>query len=254
MRIRFLHGASVAAFKAIRVEGIYCPVTYAGSFESSDPLVNRIWETGAYTAHLRIQDGIWAAVKRDRGRWAGDLDVQGRVISAVFGDRVLMEETLRSLVPSGGERVNGLPSYSALWITSLASLNQSAGDKAFLASERSDLLRILEAMDASLDANGLFENATHQWLFVDWAPGLCAYTPEARMGTQLQYIRGYRAAVVLLQNIGDAANAARYEIQAAKALAAVHGLRDEKGATYGSTWQLNALATLTDDQINRPAL
>lgn len=74
------------------------------------------------------------------------------------------------------------------------------------------------------------------------------------MGTQLQYIRGYRAAVVLLQNIGDAANAARYEIQAAKALAAVHGLRDEKGATYGSTWQLNALATLTDDQINRPAL
>ncbi len=254
VRIRFLHGASVAAFKAIRVEGIYYPVTYAGSFESSDPLLNRIWETGAYTAHLCMQDGTWDAVKRDRGRWAGDLDVEGRVISAVFGDRELMEETLRAMVPSGGEHVNGIPSYSALWITSLASLYQSSGDKAFLASEHNDLLRILEAMDASLDARGLFDNAKHQWLFVDWAPGLYAYTPEARIGTQLQYIRGYRAAVALLQDLGDATNAKRYEIQATKALAAVHGLRDPNGATYGSTWQLNALATLTDDQTTRPAL
>lgn len=64
VRIRFLRGAPVTPFKAIRVEGIYYPVTYVGSFESSDPLLNRIWETGAYTAHLCMQDGIWDAPKR----------------------------------------------------------------------------------------------------------------------------------------------------------------------------------------------
>jgi hypothetical protein len=254
VRIRFLRGASVTAFKSIRVEGIYYPVTYAGSFESSDPLLNRIWETGAYTAHLCMQDGIWDAVKRDRGRWAGDLDVEGRVISSVFGDRSLMEETLHALAPSGGGHVNGIPSYSALWITSLASLYQSSGDKAFLASEHDDLLRILGAMDASLDARGLFDNAKHQWLFVDWAPGLYAYTPEARIGTQLQYIRGYRAAAALLRDIDDVPNARRYETQAARAFAALHTLRDANGATYGSTWQLNALAALTDDPSTKPAL
>ena len=45
VRIRFLPGAPVTGFKSIRVEGIEYPVTYAGSFDSSDPLLNRIWET-----------------------------------------------------------------------------------------------------------------------------------------------------------------------------------------------------------------
>ena len=158
-----------------------------------------------------------------------------------------MEATLHALVPSDGSLVNGIPSYSALWITSLASLYQHSGDKTFLASEREDLLRILATMDGSLDAHGLLDDAKHQWLFVDWAPGLYAYTPEARIGTQLQYIRGYRAAATLFRALGDTANAQRYDAQANKALAAVRTLRDANAVTYGATWQLNALATLDDD-------
>ncbi len=254
VRIRFLASAPVTAFKSIRVEGIEYPVTYAGSFESSDPLLNRIWETGAYTAHLCMQDGVWDAVKRDRGRWAGDLDVEGRVISTAFGDRTLMEATLHALGPSDGGHVNGIPSYSALWITSLANLYQHSGDKAFVASEREDLLRILAIMDSSLDARDLFDNAKHQWLFVDWAPGLYAYTPDARIGTQLQYIRGYRAAATLFRALGDTANSQRYDAQADKALAAVRTLRDANAATYGTTWQLSALATLDDNPQTASAI
>jgi hypothetical protein len=254
VRIRFLGTTRNMAFKSIRVEGIYYPVTYAGSFESSDPLLNRIWEVGAYTSHLCMQDGIWDAIKRDRGRWAGDVDVEDRVISTVFGDHALVEQTLHSLVPSSGGHVNGIPSYSALWITSLANFYQHSGDKAFLASEREDLLRILAAMDASLDAQGLFTNAKHQWLFVDWAPGLYAYTPEARLGTQFQYVRGYRAAAMLLKALGDTVNAQRYIAQADKATAAAHALRDANSVTYGATWQLNALATLADDSEPRLAI
>jgi len=254
VRIRFLGAARDTAFKSIRVEGIYYPVTYAGSFESSDPLLNRIWEVGAYTTHLCMQDGIWDAVKRDRGRWAGDLDVEDRVISTAFGDRALVEQTLHALAPDGVGHVNGIPSYSALWITSLANFYQHSGDKAFLESERTDLLRILAAMDASVDVQGLFTNAKHRWLFVDWAPGLYAYTPEARLGTQLQYIRGYRAAAMLLQSLGDAQNARRYSAQADKAIAAAHALRDANGATYGATWQLNALAILADDEDTKPVI
>jgi alpha-L-rhamnosidase len=252
VRIRFLHGAPVTAFKSIRAEGIYYPVAYAGSFDSSDPLLNRIWETGAYTAHLCMQDGIWDAPKRDRGRWAGDLDIEGRTISTVFGDRALMEETLRSLAPSGAGHVNGIPSYSALWITSLASLYQQSGDKEFLKEERAPMLRILAVMDAGLNSDGLFENQKHQWLFVDWAPGLYGYTAESRTGTQLQYVRAYRAAATLLRDLNDSASASRYDARAQQVLAAAQTLRD--GAMYGNTWQLNALAMLADNAKPAPQL
>ncbi len=245
-RVRFLHGCSELSFKAIRLEGIYDPVTYKASFESSDPLLNRIWETGAYTAHLCMQDGLWDAPKRDRGRWAGDIDAEGRVISTVFGDSTLIEETLRRLAPEGHEHVNGIPSYSALWITSLKNLYQHNGDKTFLASQHENLLRILGVLDADLDSIGLFNNKKHQWLFVDWAPGLYAYTPEAVIGTQLQYLRAYRAAAELLRALGDSTNASKYEAQRVKALSAAQiKLRDQGRLTYGSTWQLNTLAILT---------
>lgn len=254
VRISFLRGAPTTAFRSIRVEGIYYPVTYAGSFESSDPLLNRIWETGAYTVHLCMQDGVWDSVKRDRGRWVGDLDVEGRVISTVFGDRAQIEETLRSLVPPAGGYVNGVPGFSALWVTTLANFYQHTGDKAFLNSERESLLGILSTMDASLKANGLFNNAKHRWLFVDWAPRLYGLTPEAEMGTQLQYVSGYRAAAALFREMKDTANATRYDAQAKKTLEAAHTLRDKNDATYGGSWQINSLATLLDGVRNQPIL
>ena len=221
VRIRFLRGAPVMAFKSIRVEGIYYPVTYAGSFESSDPLLNRIWETGAYTAHLCMQDGIWDAVKRDRGRWVGDMDVEGRVISTAFGESALMQETLRALIPEGSGPVNGIASYSALWVTSLYNLFLHDGDRKFLASEHDALLHILANMDAGLDADGLFMNGKHQWLFVDWSPGLYAMTREAMIGTNMEYGLAYRDAGQLLMMFGDKANGEKYRMQGEKTLAVV---------------------------------
>ena len=243
VRIGFLRGAPVTAFKSIRLEGIYYPAEYKGSFESSDTLLNRIWETGAYTAHLCMQDGIWDAPKRDRGRWVGDLDVEGRVISTVFGESQLIEETLRALVPQQGGHVNGIPGYSALWITSLFNLYSHTGNKAFVASQRDALLHILAAMDASLDATGLFTNPKHQWLFVDWAPDFYGYTFEAITGTNLQYVLAYNRASLLFGMLGDQSNADKYWQQSSRVLAATRSrFGDHDAPTYGTTWQLNALA------------
>ena len=55
---------------------------------------------GAYTAHLCMQDGVWDASKRDRGRcWMWLIRMSsGRVIEDVFGERPLMEDTLDRLM------------------------------------------------------------------------------------------------------------------------------------------------------------
>src|SRR5208283_2510740 len=87
--IRFLGGSSPLRFKAIDAHYIYYPVRQMGSFESSDPVLDKIWQVGAYTAHLCMQDAIWDGPKRDRMCLAGGLDVSARVISSVFGDRFL---------------------------------------------------------------------------------------------------------------------------------------------------------------------
>ena len=68
----------------------YYPVAYKGSFDCSDPLLTKIWYTGAYTAHLCMQEDIWDAPKRDRAKWMGDLQVSGETINnAAFLDKFL---------------------------------------------------------------------------------------------------------------------------------------------------------------------
>jgi hypothetical protein len=250
VRIRFLRGAPVMRFRSIRVEGITYPVTYMGSFDSSDPELNRIWETAAYTAHLSMQDGIWDAPKRDRGRWAGDLNVEGRVILDAFGDKFLLEDTLRRLAEgtTPGQPVNGIAGYTAQWISTLSILYARTGDRAFITNEHDVLLRLLRTMDDDLDpATGLLKSTARGWGFVDWAPGLYGNTSGARIGTTLEFLRAYEDAPALLRAAGDETDAQHYEAQAAH-------LREAARAAYlspatqtvGDTWQLNALAVLTD--------
>jgi alpha-L-rhamnosidase len=72
--LRFAGGTKIR-FRSIQLNGIYYPVKYQGFFQSSDEKLNRMWMVGAYTAHLCMEDDIWDAPKRDRGRWMGDLDI-----------------------------------------------------------------------------------------------------------------------------------------------------------------------------------
>ena len=45
---------------------LYRDIPYLGSFRSSDPRVDSIWMTGAYTLHLNLQEYLVEAPKRDR--------------------------------------------------------------------------------------------------------------------------------------------------------------------------------------------
>ena len=132
--VRFLGGVSPLRLKAIDVDYIYYPVKQIGSFESSDLVINKIWQMGAYTAHLCMQDAIWDGPKRDRMCLAGGLDVSGRVISSVFGDRFLIGKSLQGLIADAGnpvsKDVNGIPGYSALWVICEADYFRHTGDMA----------------------------------------------------------------------------------------------------------------------------
>jgi hypothetical protein len=237
-----------SSWSKIDVQGIAYPVEYTGSFESSDPLLNRIWETGAYTAHLCMQEGIWDGVKRDRGRWMGDLDVTGRVINDVFADRELMKSTLTTLV--GGSpvqrHVNTIAGYSALWVTGQADFYRHTGDLDYLRSQHQHLIELLRVMDADLDSTGLFTNPQKHKLFVDWSTGFSSDTPEARAATQFEFQLAYEQAAYLLSELGDKGNAEKYSAKSEQLCTAAQArLLDESTNTFGQRWQTNAMAVLS---------
>ena len=242
--LRFVGGAPRTAFHSIRLEGIAYPVHYVGSFESSDPLLNRIWETAAYTAHLCMQDGVWDAPKRDRGWWAGDLAATAPVIGDVFGDHLLLDDTLMHLIPSAGQDVNGIPGYTALWIVTLADLYRHSGDKTSLEQKHAVLLQLLQQMDSELDSSGRFLNPHHRWLFVDWSPGLFAFTNQAEEGTELEFVLALRDGAWLLDQLGDATAARRYNARAALLASQARQQFLNANGVFGDRWQLNAMAVL----------
>lgn len=211
-------GAPTQARVRITVDHKYYPVVYRGSFDCSDPLLTRIWYTGAYTAHLCMQEDIWDAPKRDRARWMGDLHVSGEVINDVFADRFLMEQTMQRLrddaqggrppseLPTG--HVNGIPGYSCAWICGLADFYRHTGDQTYLNRQHDLLLSLLAYMKGDLDDRGLFANRHGAWPFVDWSPDFNGDGPRARAATQFFMIYAAKEAAFLLRSMGDAVGAA----------------------------------------------
>ncbi|MHB1023730.1 MAG: alpha-L-rhamnosidase-related protein [Acidobacteriaceae bacterium] len=248
VKIRFVGGGPDLRFKSIHVDDIFYPVKYQGYFESSDPQLNRIWEVGAYTAHLCMQDDIWDSPKRDRGRWMGDTDVMGRTINDVFGDRFLMEDTLDRLLGKApiNQHVNGIPGYSAFWFTGAAEYYRHTGSKEFLNAVHDRMVQLLHYVDAEFDARNLYANKTNVWLYVDWSPELNGDTPETRRATTLEFYHAYKDAAWMLRQVGDTTNADFYDHRTAEIKAAADKyLLDPATGSFGPRWQTNAAAVVS---------
>ena len=231
----------------------YYPVQYKGSFDCSDPLLTKIWYTGAYTAHLCMQEDIWDAPKRDRGLWIGDLHVTGETINNAFGDRFLMEKTIAGgrAEAQGGRPgaamptadINNIPGYTAAWFGTLADFYRHAGDLAFLRSQHEGIVSLLAFQQTEFDQDHLFSNPKNVWDFCDWAPGYVQKTPQTRAATDLFDIYGVRQAAFLLRALGDTANAAKYSVWADTLTQAARSqLVDPQTQTYGDRVQENAMA------------
>ncbi len=247
-KVRFLGGGKNLAFKSIALDDIYYPVQYRGSFESSDALLNRIWETGAYTSHLCMQDDIWDAPKRDRRRWAGDLDVSGRVINDVFDDHPLMQDTMTRLIGPAPVKthVNDIAGYSAWWISVVTQYYLHTGSLQYVKGLHDQLVQLLNYMDTEINAKDLYANKTNSWSFVDWSPELSGNYPEALRATQFEFYLGYRDGASLLRAMGDTANADHFDQRAQLLkLAAQKYLLDPSTNTFGDRWQTNAIAVFS---------
>jgi len=154
--------------RAALAQQVLRDLPYVGSFRCSDDRLNRIWDTGAYTVHLNMQEYVWDGIKRDRLVWLGDLHPEVRVICSVFDDDGVVPASLdlaRDNTPLPGY-INGISSYSLWWIIIQRDWFLHWGDAAYLAAQRPYLLGLLEQLSGCVAADGREQLPAHR--FLDW--------------------------------------------------------------------------------------
>ena len=177
---------------AVRAVSLLRPLDYLGTFECSDDRLNEIWQTGARTVHLCMQDYVWDGIKRDRLVWIGDLHPETMVIASVFGGHPIVPATLdyqrdRSPLPGW---MNGVSSYSLWWLLIQRDWYRYTGDLAYLREQREYLNGLLALLGSKVDAEG--REHLDEWRFLEW--------PTSRDPTAID--AGLQALVVLALRAG----------------------------------------------------
>ncbi|MBN2004379.1 MAG: hypothetical protein JXA21_13575 [Anaerolineae bacterium] len=158
---------------AVQLRGLHAleetyPVEPRGSFTSSDPLLNRIWQVGVETLIPNMTDAYTDTPWRERGQWWGDAWVTFHINRVVYGDVALFRRGLRqtaeamgtdghpaALAPNAGDML--LLDYGLVWGESLYTYWQLTGDRALLtelypyARQMAEFLRSYEGQEGLLD-------------------------------------------------------------------------------------------------------
>lgn len=147
---------------------VYKDVPYRGSFACSDPLLNRIWDVGAYTVHLNMQEYIWDGIKRDRLVWVGDMHPEVATIAAVFGEDASVEKSLdfiRKETPLPGW-MNHMACYSMWYAVIVWDWFLHTGKRSFLDKQKDYLEGLLDQLSSEIDENG--QDTVVEGRFLDW--------------------------------------------------------------------------------------
>ncbi|MFC4402733.1 alpha-L-rhamnosidase C-terminal domain-containing protein [Gracilibacillus xinjiangensis] len=167
VRIDLLESDCFIQINTIKAIFIHRDLEFQGSFHSDDKLLNQIWQTGAYTVYLNMQEYLWDGIKRDRMVWIGDMHPEVSTIQAVFGNHQIVPESLdyvrdRTPLP---QWMNTFPSYSAWWIIIQHDWFMYTGNVDYLKEQKSYLIRLLDQMGEHIDKDG---RNTMPNPFLDW--------------------------------------------------------------------------------------
>ena len=191
---RYLQLTFRSADSPIYIESIYIrkvgyPVKKASSFECSDDLLNKIWEMGAYTLSICMQDHYEDCPLREHGQYVGDARVQALMNHYCYSDSALAAKSLWQFVQLQNENGyfnalwptstnHGLPDYNLVWVMMLHDHYVHTRDRQLLERLYPNLLLLLNRWATSQEnKRGLLvwePNPDVQpwewWLFIDHAP------------------------------------------------------------------------------------
>ena len=140
---------------------------YKGRFTCSDPLVNKIYDTAAYTLYLNMQNRLWDGIKRDRLVWTGDMHPEVKGILSLYGAHPLVESALKESAEHNPapQWITGIPTYSVWWLAVLCDYEWYTGNSDFAADRLPYVYAVLDMLDKSVSAGGEVDFVNAEELF-----------------------------------------------------------------------------------------
>ena len=205
LNIELLDEEAEIGLKAVFGVLIVRDIEYRGSFESSDKLLDKIFSTAAYTAHLNMQEYLWDGVKRDRLVWIGDMHPEIMTICSIFGDNDVVRRSLdlsRDVTPIGSWMV--FPSYSMWWMMCHFDYYMQNGDIKYLSEQGEYMSGLVDSLISFISDDGR-ENLPDP--FLDWPTR--ADKDATHAGIQGLFVMTMEAAEYLFTELGNSEYASK---------------------------------------------
>ena len=202
----------------VRAAFVSYPVSYVGSFESSDADLNRLWRASRWATQISMQTHhLDSPHHQEPISDPGDYLIEALENYYAFGEPWLARQDLRKFgaILKHSDYYNFHTSYSLLWLQMLLDYYDYTGDLG-LVKELAPVARgLLDRFTGWLGGNGLVSEAPN-YMFMDWVSiaGIACHHPPAVIGQGYMtafYYRGLADARRIAELTGDAAAASRYE-------------------------------------------
>jgi hypothetical protein len=241
VRIDAVDPANPVSLSQVRAVLVLRDIPYLGSFKCDDERLNRIWQVGAYTVHLNMQEYLWDGIKRDRLVWIGDMHPEVSTIDAVFGFNDVVPRSLdltRDVTPVT-EWMNGISSYSMWWVLIHEEWFRHHGDRAYLEKQKPYLQALLKKLAGLVGEDG--REKIDGLRFLDWpsSPNKQGVTA----GLQALLVMTLESGQRLMTTLGDADTARLCGEAAARGRKVVPEVNGSKSGAA-----LLVLAGMTDPQ------
>lgn len=175
-------------FEGVQVNHIKAAVTMypfeeRGTFESSDDLLNQVFDISKYTIKICSNECITDTPHREQCQWLGDVSaVTLGAIYSCFGDVMLPEKFLKqsaaNQMPTGlianttnktsFDWSNVICDYSLWWVMAVWNHYMYTGKKDVLYENYPTITKIMEAFVPYIDDYGMIDDMPY-WVFIDWA-------------------------------------------------------------------------------------
>ncbi|AGA77946.1 family 78 glycoside hydrolase catalytic domain [Echinicola vietnamensis] len=189
----------------------YLPVEYRGEWNSSDELLNEIWDVSAYTMHLNTREFFLDGIKRDRWIWSGDAYQSYLMNYYLFFDNASVRRTLLAL--RGKEPVsshmNTIMDYSFYWFVGIYDYYLYSGDEEFIKNFYPRMVSMMDFCLGRRNEHGMMEGLPGDWIFIDWADGLSKQGEVSF--EQMLLARSLEAMAVSAEIAGDHEGHATYQ-------------------------------------------
>ena len=154
-------------------------------FDSSDAVLNRIFEAARETFKQNAVDVFTDCPGRERAGWLCDSFFIGRVAADLCGNtdmermffqNYLLPETFKCLpegmlpmcYPADHDNGNFIPNWAMWFVVELEEYLQRSGDRAMIDALRPRVLALLEFFKKYENSDGLLEKLP-AWVFVEWS-------------------------------------------------------------------------------------